>query len=260
MITDKTILKANQVQKVFGGLMAIANLTFEVKEGQIKSVIGPNGAGKTTLFNLITGVHPLTSGEILFQGVPISDLSPHVIAARGISRTFQTIELFAQMTVLENVMVGCHTRSRSGLFSSGFRLPHMQREEKWIRDESSERLKLGGLSEKAYLPAGSLPLGEQKILEILRALATSPSLLLMDEPAAGLNEAETKRMAELIYAIREGGVTILLVEHDMSLVMEVSDEILVLNYGELIAEGTPAMIQNDRRVIEAYLGGDADYA
>lgn len=257
---ENIILKTEQVQKVFGGLMAIANLSFTVKAGQIKAVIGPNGAGKTTLFNLITGVHPLTSGKIFFQGEMINGLSPHIIARRGISRTFQTVELFAQMTVLENVMVGCHTRTRSGLFSSGFRLPHMRREETWIEKEAMDKLKLGGLREKAYLPAGSLPLGEQKILEVLRALATNPRLLLLDEPAAGLNEVETQRVAELIYTIRDSGVTILLVEHDMSLVMRISDEIIVLNYGELIAEGSPVVIQNDPRVVEAYLGGETEYA
>jgi len=254
------ILKIQDLQKYFGGLRAIDGLSFSVSEGQIKSVIGPNGAGKTTLFNLITGVFPPTRGKFEFAGRALNGMKPHEIARAGISRTFQNVELFPNMSVLENVMLGCHTRTGAGLFRAGLRLPGMRLEEKRTREEAREELRFMGIEEKALLGAKSLPLGEQKLLEIARALAAQPKLLLLDEPAAGLNIRETETLSETILRIRERGITVMLVEHDMSLVMGISDDVLVLNYGRRIAEGKPREIQRNPEVIAAYLGEEAGNA
>ncbi|UCF95535.1 MAG: ABC transporter ATP-binding protein [Desulfobacterales bacterium] len=243
----------------FGGLTALINLNFQVRRGVIKAVIGPNGAGKTTLFNVITGTFPPTEGAIFFKGQSIEHLKAHEIARLGISRTFQTVELFTNMTVLENVMVGCHMRTKSSFIASGLRLSTVRRKEEHMREKAIGILKFIGLADKCNESADSLPLGERKVLEIGRALATEPTFVCLDEPAAGLNETETLAASNLIRRIKDQGVTVLLVEHDMRVVMDISDDIMVLNYGEKIAEGPPVEIQNNPRVIEAYLGGGEEY-
>lgn len=248
------ILEVSHLSKKFGGIVAVSDVSFSVMSGQIKAVIGPNGAGKTTTFNLITGVDSPTAGQIRFKGAEINRMKPYEIASKGISRTFQNVELFNNMSVLESVMVGRHPRTFSGMLSAAFRLPLSKREEKLIAKDAMEWLEFFGLDAYAEDLAANLPFGQQRILEFARAMATNPELLLLDEPAAGLNISETEQVGEFIRKIREMGVTVILVEHDMSLVMDISDEIIVLNYGKLIAEGTPREIQNNADVIAAYLG------
>jgi len=253
-------LEVDDLYKEFSGLLAIANLSFAVGSGLIKSVIGPNGAGKTTLFKMITGIVDPTRGDIRFNGQSTRGLKPHQISALGVSSTFQTVELFGEMTVLENVMVGRHVRTRSELFAAGFRLRKMQHEEQQIREAALEYLEFAGLVEKKDMKADNLSLGEQKLLEIARALATEPQLLLLDEPAGGLNDRETEHLSERICAIRNRGTTVLLVEHDMNLVMNISDEIVVINYGQKIAEGPPHAVKDNQDVVDAYLGEAIDYS
>ncbi|WP_456385376.1 ABC transporter ATP-binding protein [Desulfolithobacter sp.] len=252
------MLLLESVSKRFGGLRAVDDVSFQVSDGVIKAVIGPNGAGKTTLFNLIAGNLTPTSGRILFLGHEIQGMKPHRIAALGMSRTFQNINLFHGMTALESVMVGRHVRSRAGFFAGMFHLPSTWREEREIRDKSMELLELLDIAEYADMEATSLAFGQQRAVEMARALATEPKLLLLDEPAAGLNIYETAEVARLITRIRDMGITVLLVEHDMSLVMDISDEIVVLSFGQKIAEDVPTAIQQNPEVIKIYLGEDEE--
>lgn len=250
------LLEIQNLNRRFGGLHAVNNVSFSVSQGMIKAVIGPNGAGKTTLFNLIAGNLPANSGAISFDGMTISGRKPYQIAGRGLSRTYQNIKLFHGMTALENVMVGRHIRSRAGFLAGMFNLPWTWAEERDIRKKAMEYLDLLGVADCADIEIGNLSFGQQRGVEFARALATEPKLLLLDEPAAGLNIYETAEIGRLITKIRDTGVTILLVEHDMSLVMDISDEIVVLSFGELIAEDLPQNIQQNDEVIRIYLGDE----
>lgn len=248
------LLEVKNLNRRFGGLHAVNDVSFSVREGAIKAVIGPNGAGKTTLFNLISGALRPDSGEILFDGKMIQGMKPYQIASFGLARTFQHVKLFSKMTALENVMIGRHIHSKAEFFPAMLNLPWTWREEKEIVDRSLEIMSFLGIEKMAHQEATSLAYGQQRAVELARAIACEPKLLLIDEPAAGLNIRETVQIGGLIEKIRERGMTVLVVDHDMSLVMGISDEVVVLSYGVKIADDEPLAVQKNTEVIRVYLG------